>query len=84
MRRQLNIFAQKTKTPQDLETVKKFFVKTKSLDYALEAIHTRLAEAQKILNSLDMNEEYRSLLEASLLKLFKHSERITALYQSAG
>ena len=41
-----------------------------------------LKEAQKILNSLDMNEEYRSLLEKSLLKLFNHSQRIAALYQS--
>ena len=78
----LNIFNKKTKTLKDLETVKKIFVKAKSLDYALKAIHVRLNEAQKILNSLDMNEEYRRLLEASLLKLFSHSERISALNQS--
>ena len=78
----LKIFAKKTKTHQDLETVKKIFVKTKSLDYALEAIHTRLNEAQKILNALDMNEEYRSLLQSSLLKLFNHAQRIAVLYQS--
>ncbi len=80
----LKIFTKKTKTLKDLETVKKIFVKTKSLDYTLEAIRTRLAEAQKILNSLRMNEEYRSLLEASLLKLFSHSQKIAALYQSGG
>ena len=80
----LNIFTKKTKTLKDLETVKKIFVKTKSLDYALSAIHTRLAEAQKILNSLKMNGEYRSLLESSLLKLFSHSEKIVALYQPCG
>ena len=80
----LNIFTKKTKTLKDLETVKKIFVKTKSLDYALKAIHTRLAEAQKILKGLEINEEYRSLLEASLLKLFNHSEKIAALYQPAG
>jgi len=80
----LNIFAKKTKTLKDLETVKKIFVKTKSLDYALEAIHTRINEAQKILNSLGMNEEYRGLLEASLLKLFNHSRKIVLSYQSAG
>ena len=67
----LKIFTKKTKTLKDLETVKKIFVKTKSLDYALEAIHTRLNEAQKILNALDMNEEYRSLLEGFPLKTFQ-------------
>jgi len=80
----LKIFAQKTKTLKDLETVKNIFLKTKSLDYALEAIQTRLSEAQEILNALDMNEEYRSLLEVSLLKLFSHSQKIAALYQSGG
>lgn len=78
----IKIFAQKTKTLKDLETVKKIFVKTKSLDYALEAIHTRLNEAQKILNALNMNNEYRGLLKNSLLKLFGHSQRVAALYQS--
>lgn len=80
----LKIFTKKTKTLKDLETVKKIFVKTKSLDYALEAIHVRLAEAQKILNALGMNEKYRGLLKASLLKLFNHSQKIAALYQPAG
>lgn len=78
----LNIFTKKNKTLKDLETVKKIFVESKSLDYALEAIRTRLNEAQKILNSLDMNEEYRSLLKVSLLKLFNHSQRIAESYQS--
>ncbi len=72
----LTLFAKKTKTLKDLEAVKKIFVKTKSLAYALEAIHIRLNEAQKILNALDMNEEYRGLLESSLLKLFNHSQKI--------
>jgi len=80
----LKIFTKKTKTLKDLETVKAIFVETKSLDYALEAIHTRLNEAQKILNSLNMNDEYRGLLKNSLLKLFSHSQKIAALYQSAG
>ena len=80
----LKIFTKKTKTLKDLETVKKIFVETKSLGYALEAIHTRLNEAQKILHGLGMNEEYRGLLKDSLLKLFNHSQRIASLYQSAG
>ena len=80
----LRIFTKKIKTLKDLETVKKIFVDAKSLDYALDAIHTRLAEAQKILNALNMNNEYRGMLEVSLLKLFGHSERMATLYQSAG
>jgi len=78
----LKIFNQGTKTLEDLETVKKIFVETKSLEYALNAIRTRLSEAQKILNALKMNDEYRRVLGGSLLKLFSHSERIAALYQS--
>jgi geranylgeranyl diphosphate synthase, type I len=78
----LKIFTKKNKTLKDLETVKKIFVQAGSLDYSLEAIRTRLSEAQKILDNLGMNEEYRSLLGISLLKLFNHSQRMAALYQS--
>ena len=78
----LKIFNKKTKTLKDLEAIKKIFVETKSLQYALSAIQTRLKEAQGILNSLSMNEEYRNLLMHSLIKLFNHSERIAALNQS--
>jgi len=78
----LNVFTKKNKTLKDLETVKKIFVETKSLSYALNAIHVRLAEAQKILNALNMNDKYRDLLKSSLLKLFGHSQKIAALYQS--
>ena len=77
----MKIFTKKTKTLKDLEAVKAIFVTNKSLDYALDAIRTRLNEAQKILKSLKMNDEYRNLLNASLLKLFNHAERIAALYQ---
>ena len=80
----IKIFNKKTKTLKDLEAVKKIFVEAQSLDYALKAIHTRLNEAQKILNALKINDEYRNLLGASLLKLFSHSERIATSYQSGG
>jgi len=72
----LKIFAKKTKTLKDLETVKKIFVEVKSLDYALEAIQTRLNEAQKILERLGMNEKYRGIIRVALLKLFQHSQII--------
>jgi geranylgeranyl diphosphate synthase type I len=80
----LNVFNKKTKTLKDLEAVKKIFVETKSLEYALEAIRIRLSEAQKILNNLKMNKEYRNILAGSLLKLFNHSQRIASLNQSNG
>ncbi len=80
----LKIFAKKTKTLKDLETVKKIFVEAKSLDYALNAINRRLDEAQTILEALKMNPESKGLLKASLLKLFNHSQRIAASYQAAG
>jgi geranylgeranyl diphosphate synthase type I len=80
----LKIFTKKTKTLADLEIVKKIFVETGSLGYALQAIHTRLGEAQKILHGLGMNDKYRGLLGTSLLKLFSHSQRIAASYQPAG
>jgi geranylgeranyl diphosphate synthase type I len=80
----LKIFTQKTKTIKDLEAIKKIFIKTKSLDYALEAIGARLQESQKILQSLTMNDEYRNLIGGSLIKLFGHSQRIARSYQAAG
>jgi geranylgeranyl pyrophosphate synthase len=74
----LKIFAKKGKTLEDLEAVKKIFVKTKSLDYALEAIHSRLTQAQKILSGLKMNGAYRSLIHSAILKLFQHSQTIAS------
>ncbi len=79
----LKLFTKQTKNLKDLEDVKKIFVKTGSLNYALDAIHTRLHQSQKILQGLKMNDEYRGLLGGSLLKLFSHSERIAASYQPA-
>jgi geranylgeranyl diphosphate synthase type I len=80
----LRIFAKKTKTLKDLESIKKIFVQTNSLNYAFEAIHIRVAEAQKILRGLKMNEEYRALIGNSLIKLFRHSQKIAGSYQTAG
>ncbi|MDE2027595.1 MAG: polyprenyl synthetase family protein, partial [Candidatus Omnitrophica bacterium] len=80
----LEIFSRERQTLENLEAVKKIFVQTKSLEYALGAIHTRLHEAQRILKSLKINDTYRTLLEASISKLFSHSEKIASLYQSPG
>jgi len=80
----LKIFSQETKTLTDLEIVKKIFVKSDSLNYALKAINSRLKESQRIMNGLKMNDKYRQLLNASLLKLFSHSKRIAESYQAAG
>jgi geranylgeranyl diphosphate synthase, type I len=72
----LKIFRKKTKTHQDLEKIKGIFVDSGSLQYALKAVNTRLEKAEKILNSLKMNKEFRDILSLALLKLFKHSQSI--------
>ncbi len=77
----LNIFNKKTKTLKDLEAIKKIFVDAGSLNYALDAVNTRLMKAQKILKTLKMNNKYRDLIGGALLKLFAHSQRIVDLYQ---
>ena len=74
----LEIFNKKNKTLKDLDVVKKIFVEGGSLAYALDAVNTRLAQAQKILKKLKMNDEYRELISGSLLKLFAHSQKIFA------
>ncbi len=76
----LNIFSKPVKTLDDLERVRRIFVEGRSLDYAFGAVKTRLKQAQKILNGLKMHAEYRNLINASLLKLFSHSEKISALW----
>ncbi len=77
----LKIFSKKTKTLSDLETVKKIFIESGSLNYALKHVNSRLTKAQAIMAELKMNAEYKSLIEQSLLKLFSHSQKIVALYQ---
>lgn len=77
----LKIFGKKTKTLKDLEAIKKIFIESGSLAYALEAVTTRLKKSQKILSGLKMNPQYRSIIEQSLLKLFSHSQRIVDSYQ---
>ena len=78
----VKIFTKNNKTLHDLELVKKIFMQTGSLDYALDAIHARLSEAQLILKTLKLNNECRLLLKESLLKLFRPCEKMAALYQS--
>lgn len=70
----LKIYAKKTKTLKDLNEVKRIFVETGSLEYALKAVNTRLAKAEHILKGLKMHPEYRAILQEALLKLFKHSQ----------
>ncbi len=72
----LAIFAKKTKTMADLERVKQLFIECGSLDYAFDAVKTRLKQARHILNGLKMQQHYRSQLHGVLLKLFGHSQRM--------
>lgn len=77
----LKIFNKKTKTLADLEAIKKILVDAGSLTYALNALEVRLKKAQKILNKLEMNTTYKTVIEEALMKLFAHSTRIVKLYQ---
>lgn len=72
----LHIFNKPTKTLNDLEGIKKILVDSGSLEYALKAVDTRLAQADNILKSLKMHQEYKTILSGALLKLFAHSKII--------
>ena len=76
----LKIFNKPKKTLQDLEAVKKILIKTGSLDYALEAVASRLAKSQKIMKSLRMHPQYKNTLAEALLKLFSQSQSIAKDY----
>ncbi|MBI4309688.1 MAG: polyprenyl synthetase family protein [Candidatus Omnitrophica bacterium] len=72
----LKIFNRPRKTLQDLEAIKKIFIKAGSLDYALDAVAVRLKQSQHILNSLKIHPPYKNLLGGLLLKLFTQSQTI--------
>lgn len=80
-KRFLHIFNKPTKTLDDLEAVKEILVDSGSLEYALNAVDIRLAQAEKILKSLKMHAQYKTLLSGALLKLFAHSKAIAAQYK---
>lgn len=80
----LKVFNKETKTLNDLETVKKILVDAGSLSYALKAVESRLAKAEKIIAQLSMNTTYKTQIRGALLKLFSHAKQIVALYQPHG
>ena len=77
----LHIFNKSTKTLADLEAIKKILVDSGSLDYSLAAVDTRLAQAEKILKTLKMHAQYKTVLSGALLKLFAHSKIISQQYK---
>ncbi len=72
----LRIFNAPHKTLEDLERIKKLFIESGSLDYALSAVAVRLKTSQRILQTLKLHPEFKQLLANTLLKLFGHSQLI--------
>jgi geranylgeranyl diphosphate synthase, type I len=67
-------------SPSDLEAVKKIFIASGSLAYALKALKLRRDRAEEILNSLAMRDRYRALIRKALFTLFDQSEQIAKRY----
>ncbi|NTV28643.1 MAG: polyprenyl synthetase family protein [Candidatus Omnitrophica bacterium] len=70
----LRIFNKPSKTLADLEAVRNIFLQSGSLEYSLEAVRTRVIKADAILKRLTIRDKYRTLIDASLLKLFQQSQ----------
>jgi geranylgeranyl diphosphate synthase type I len=75
------IFLKNKKTLADLEAIKTLMIKTGSLHYALEAVDTRVAKAQKTLDTLCMSEHYKDLVGEALFKFFDQSTAIAQQYK---
>jgi len=76
----LQCFTKPRKTYRDLITIRKIFIESESLLYAMTHIHQRLIKAQALINGLGMKKEYRRLLEVCLARLFNHSNMIAEKY----
>ncbi len=72
----LHVFNKPRKTYKDLLTVRKIFIKTKSLDYSLKQIQDRLTKTLTILESLKINQRYKKSVTQVILSLFNASNRI--------
>jgi geranylgeranyl diphosphate synthase type I len=76
----LSLFNKPRITVADLAAVKKIFLASGSLAYALQSMKQRSLRAEEILNSLAMRKTYRDLIRRSLFNLFDQSARIAARY----
>ncbi|VAX35962.1 Geranylgeranyl diphosphate synthase [hydrothermal vent metagenome] len=76
-------FDKPKKTFKDLVAVRKIFIESKSLQYSLKEVQTRVEKTLKILPKLKMKVKYRKVIEDSIIRLFKHSAAIAKQYKVA-
>ena len=72
----LRIFAKPKKTFSDLADVRKIFIASGSLEYALKAVRVRAIKADAILKRLTLRDKYRDLIAQALFKLFRQSQDV--------
>jgi len=72
----VEIFNKPKKTYTDLLTMRRIFLQTKSLDYCMQQIKTRLNSSSKIFETLKMNSDSKNAIKDILFNLFRHSHRI--------
>jgi geranylgeranyl diphosphate synthase type I len=77
----LNYFMKPKKNYADLVAIRKIFTQAGSLQYALNAMSTRIHKTLIILNQLKMHKKYKMVIQGAIFKLFKQSE-IIALQQN--
>lgn len=70
------IFNKPKKNYADLQAVRKIFIASGSLEYALKAVQTRVIKADAILKRLTLRDKYRSLIAEALFDLFKQSKSV--------
>ncbi len=76
----LQVFNKPKKKIEDLTAIQEILIRSNSLNYALSAVKTRAAQANKILTKLHLRSEYRTLIGDSLFKLFQQSQTVADRY----
>ena len=61
-------------------TIRKIFIQSGSLKYAMKLLDKRITETLKILSQLKMRTTYKKIIEEAILQLFKHSKRMASQY----
>jgi len=67
----------------DLRAIRKIFVDTGSLQYALDQIRSRIERSERIVKKLKMKPEYRDAIWKCFSQLFEHTQRIAAKNKAA-
>jgi geranylgeranyl diphosphate synthase type I len=76
----MRIFSKTKICYADLAMIRKMLIQAGSLQYSFQEIYKRLARAEKILSGLKIKLKYRQLIEAALLNLFDHTQKIADQY----